>query len=212
MRNIKARYIWLAVLVLLAAAAGLIIWITRGDSSLATPLTIVLVIVFVVITFLIQFASFRTFSGRQKRKIKYPTKEYRLQNNFEEEYKKLGYERTNRGYGYSYLKIKNKVAYKISIIDSIDIYYNNEEKKDTKTNKELDKCNIFIGVEIFKEVNKEALDKIPDYSFQVEKIYYTAWVLKEDGNYKCFNYVEPDEKHNEAYLNLVADLSAEEVI
>ena len=211
-KNIKARYFWIAAGVLLLIAIGLIITITRVDGSYSTPLTVVLVVIFVIMTFLIQFASFKSFNGRAKKKMKYPTKEFKLGVNFEDEYQKLGYKMKNRGYGFSYLKIKDRVAYKVVIVNDINKYYNHDENQNEETNKELDKCVSFIGIEIFKESTKESLEKIVDYSFQVEKIYYTALVLKEDGNYKCLNYVSPEGKHITPFANLMNDLKCSEIV
>ena len=211
MKNIKARYLWIASGVILLLAVGLIILITRIDNKYTTALTIVLVVLFVIMTFLIQFASFKTFNNRAKRKIKYKTKEYTIGVDIESDYNSLGFKKTIREYGESFLKIKDRVAYKVVIVNDINSYYNHGETKDEPANKELDKCISFIGVEIFKEVNKEALEMIPDYTFQVEKVYYTALVLKEDGSYKCLNYVEPEGKHVNPYKNLFNDLGINEV-
>lgn len=210
MRNIKLRYFWIAAGVLLAIAVGLIITITRVDAAVSKPLTVTLIVIFVLMTFLVQYATFRSFNVRSKKKIKYPTKEYEAKDNFEDNYQKLGYQKTIREYGNSYLKIKDKVAYKITFVKNIEKYYNHDEEK-TPANKELDKCKSFIGVEIFEESTEESLRQIVDYSFQVEKIYYTALALKEDGKYKCLNYVEPLENHKEPYENIFNDLTMVEV-
>ena len=210
MKNIKARYFWIASGVVLLLAIGLIILITRVDSKYTTALTITLVVLFVIMTFLIQYASFKTFNGRKK-KVKHDTKEYSIDVDIEKEYNSLGFKKTIREYGESFLKIKDKVAYKVVVVNDINKYYNHEEGSKEPANKELDKCVSFIGIELFKEVNKEALEMIPDYSFQVEKVYYTALVLKEDGNYKCLNYIKPESKHEIPFDNLFKDLGIKEV-
>ena len=211
MRNIKVRYFWIFAGILLALAVGLIIIITRVDASVSKGLTIALIVIFVILTFVIQYASFRSFNYRHKKKIKYPTKEFVLDADFEDNYFKLGYKKTKREYGNSYLKISNKVAYKILIVKDINAYYNHSEET-KEGNKQLDNCKSFIGIEIFDESTKESLEKVVDYSFQVEKVYYTALVLKEDGNYKCLNYIEPLENHKEPLNIILKDLGAEEVI
>ena len=70
---------------------------------------------------------------------------------------------------------------------------------------------MMIGIEIFNEVSAEALEKIPDYSFEIKNVYYTALVLKEDGTYKCLNYIEPNEYHKEAVLELLREIGVNEV-
>ena len=78
LKNIKARYVWLLVAILLGGAVGLIFAIMNTNEGVNRALTIVLVIDFIIITFLVQFATFKTFNNRKKKKMVYPTKEYTL--------------------------------------------------------------------------------------------------------------------------------------
>lgn len=210
-KNLKARYVWITVGVLFLAAIGLIFAILNTNGGVNRALTIVLVIVFIFITFLVQYATFKTYNGRQQRKIKYPTKLYNTDLELSKALDDSGYKKTKREYGFSYLKIDHKIAYKVVLIDDINKYYNHTEDDNYEADKRLDSCKMMIGLEIFNEVNEEALRKIPDYSFEVKNVYYTALVLREDGSYVCLNYIEPNEYHKEAFENIFKDLGLNEV-
>ena len=117
MKNIKARYIWIAAGVLLLIAIGLIIAVQYTKDVLNTICLVSLIICFILITILIQFASFKSFSA--KRNIKYEEKEYKLTTiDIEEDLKKKGYKMSNRSFGRSYLLIKESSLVRTSPRDN----------------------------------------------------------------------------------------------
>lgn len=208
MKKIRARYIWIAAGILLLIAVGLIIAVQYADGILNTICLVSLIISFILITILIQFASIKSFSG--KRIIKYVEKEYKLlTDDIENNLIKNGYKMSKRSFGKSYLLIKNKKAYKVSFIDSSESYFSNEED-DYEPNKELDKCRSFIGIEIFNQIDEANYEKLKEFTIQTKNVYYTALIKMENNNYKCLNYDEPDENHKEAYEKLFNDICLEQ--
>ncbi|MBQ9899509.1 MAG: hypothetical protein IJM36_00105 [Acholeplasmatales bacterium] len=210
MKNIKARYIWIAAGVLLLIAIGLIIAVQYTKDVLNTICLVSLIICFILITILIQFASFKSFSA--KRNIKYEEKEYKLTTiDIEDDLKKKGYKMSNRSFGRSYLLIKDKKAYKVSFIDSSEAYFNNNLDDEYEPNKELDKCKLFTGIEIFNQIDEANFNKLKEFTIQTKNVYYTAVVKMENGNYKCLNYEAPNENHKESYEKLFKDICLEQI-
>jgi hypothetical protein len=159
-------------------------------------------------TIAVQYASFKTFKYKPK-KIEYPTITYECDlENIELNLKKIGFKERNVPYGLSYLKIKNKVAYKVVLVKDEDKYFNQEEQEqqNTPVNKELEKCTKFIGFEIFMTISDDKLYRLPDFSIQGKNIYYTAYYVNEN-ELICLNYLEPNEDYKEAYNNLINDLN-----
>jgi len=206
MRKIKARTLWIIVGILFILAVGLIFAIQYSSDILNKVLLVTLVIDFILITVLIQFASFKSFG--KVRNIKYETIEYKTDiSDIESELKKQGYKKTKRNYGASYIFIKDKHAYKIAIVsDSISYFSNTEENDNTPANKELDKCETFLGIEIFESIDEKNIEKLKEFTIQTKNIYYTAFVKMENGNYKCLNYEAPNEIHLDCYKNILEDL------
>ena len=211
MKNIKARYLWLIVLALLLVAVGLIIWIVNAPSGMNNVLTVILVILFIIITFLVQYATFRSYNAKNKQKIKYDTKTYETTMDLSAALKNADFKRKDRHYGDSYIKIDGDVAYKVVLINDINAYYDHESDQSYEADKRLDSCKQMIGIEIFNEVSKEALDRIPDYSFEIDKVYYTALVAKEDNKYICLNYINPNDTHKEYVDKLIEELGLKEI-
>ena len=144
MKKIKARTVWIIVGVLFLVAIGLIFAVQYTQDILNKVCLVSLIVCFILITILIQFASFKSFGGMKN--IKYAEKEYKTDLEYiEDELVKLGYKKTKRVYGNSYLLIDNKHAYKVSIINSSEAYFSNTEEDKSKPNKELDKCETFLG-------------------------------------------------------------------
>ena len=110
------------------------------------------------------------------------------------------FENRKRSYGNSYLKIIDDNAYKVTLITNPDLYFKNTEddNSNSKLAKRLNKCKRFMGVEIFLDKNEELLSKIKDFSIQCERVYYTA-LLKNEDEYICFNYIEPNDNHKSNY-------------
>ncbi len=210
MRNIKARTLWIIVVVLFFIAVGLIFAVQYTSDVLNKVCLVSLVVIFILITVLIQVASYKSF-GRV-RDIKYPTKEYECKlDDIEAKLNSLGYKKTKKNYGASYLLIKDKHAYKVSIVKFPVAYFSNtEEDKNAKPNKELDECETFLGVEIFNQIDEDNLKKLTEFTIQTKNIYYTAFIKMENGNYKCLNYEKPKGSHEDCYNNILNDIEFEE--
>ena len=205
MKKIKARYLWIITGILFLIAIGLIIAVQYTKDTLNKVCLVSLVVTFILITILIQVASIKSFSA--KRYIKYIEKEYKKEiEDIEDNLLKLKYKLTNRSFGRTYLLIKNKIAYKVSFVDSSINYFSNSGEDDVKPNKELDSCKAFIGIEIFNEIDEANFNKLKEFTIQTKNIYYTSVVKMDNDNYKCLNYEEPNENHKEAYDNLFNDL------
>ena len=87
----------------------------------------------------------------------------------------LKFELRERNYGKSYLKIENRSAYKVVLVtDPVGYFNHDEDDENTEPNKKLDNCLTFTAVEIFINSNDELREKLPDFTIQVEKVYYTA--------------------------------------
>lgn len=210
MKKIKARYIWITIGVLFLIAIGLIFAVQKTTDVLNKICLVSLIVVFILITILIQVASVKSFSG--KKLIKYKEKEYKTDiSNLEDNLLNLKYKRTKRSFGNTYLLIKDKIAYKVSFIESSINYFTNSGEDDVKPNKELDSCKAFIGIEIFNEIDEENIDKLKEFTIQTKNVYYTSIVKLDNGNYKCLNYDEPNDNHKEFYNNLFNDLGLIEI-
>lgn len=209
MKKIKARTLWIIVGILFLVAVGLIFAVQYTTDVLNKVCLISLIICFILITILIQFASFKSFG--KIRDIKYIEKEYKTDlENIEEELIKIGYKKTKRAYGNSYLLIDGKHAYKISIVNSSQAYFSNTEEDKSKPNKELDKCETFFGLEIFNEIDEVNFKKLVEFTIQTNNIYYTAFVKMENGNYKCLNYEAPSKIHDECFNKIMNDIHMKE--
>ena len=209
MRKLSAKVLWIITAVLFVLAIIDIIVIPHTVNPYNKVLTVILIIIFLLITILIQFATYKSFS--KKRKIKYNTMEFESNiEDFKDELLNIEYKRTSRKYGDSFLKIDNKIAYKVTIVNDSLKYFNNDEEDNHKANKELDRCNTFCAIEIFLSVTEDVLNKIPDFMIQTDKIYYFALVKTEEGYYRCLNYEKPNDNHIESVNNLLNDLGLKE--
>lgn len=121
-------------------------------------------------------------------------KEYLLEDNLDA-LKEFTSNKVN--FGYTYLYIHNKVAYKVVIVENNDLYFNNQEKSSV-TNKKIDQCTKFFGFEIFNEVDEAVIKKLELYSFQSDKIFYTAF-YKKDNMLVQPNYEQPRDIHIEDF-------------
>ena len=147
---------------------------------------------------------FSRYFEKKFKKKKYKPKYFYLESlkSIDEALKKCDAKITKFDFGTSYLYIRNKVAYKIVIINSPDIYFNNkvEEQKNVKANKQLESCEKFIGFEIFDSQNEEVIDKTSLYTFQSEKFYYAGfYYLKDDNILVQTNFEQPNDNNHENY-------------
>lgn len=211
MKNIKARTLWIIVAVLFVIVIGLIFLCPNTDGALNTIIIIGIAISFLAITFLVQAASFKSFKPKQKAQ-NYIVKEYIYDGNIETLLMKKGYEKRNKTYGKSYLKIDGNYAYKVVLVENIENYFKEDPNDVGEPNPKLDSCEKLIGIEIFLEIDEASIRKIPDFSFQGKNVYYTALVKQDNDRYVCMNYLEPNDDNIKIYEELFQDLELKEII
>ena len=212
MRNIKARTLWVIVVIELLVAVGLIFACIYTKDILNKVMIVLMTAVFILMTFTIQAATFKSFKYKPKKNFK--TKTYVNDNDLYEKLLDLKFELRERSYGKSYIKIEGKSAYKVVLIADPNGYFHHENELDDDNNdklgERLDKCNNFTAIEIFLNSNAEVKEKIADFTIQVEKIYYTALEKADDNKYLCYNYEKPNDKHKEDYEKLLEMLGFSE--
>lgn len=212
MRKINTKVLWISIAIAFVIAIGLILLCSQVDGKWTKVIIVFLAIDFIYLTIAIQAASFKTFSYKAKKEV-YPTKDYNgSYDGIYNTLKSLGFKERKTPYGFSFLKIDGTTAYKCVLVDDYDIYFNPKEVDETnKPNKDLEKCKVFVGVELFKEINEENLPKLQDFSFQGNNIYYTCLLYQENDLFKCLNYVEPNKEFKEAFDKLLADINIFEI-
>ena len=198
MKKLSAKVLWLIALALIAVGAILIFVCSKVPNEWTKTIIVVIAIDFILATFVIQAASFKSF--KYKAKNNYPTLEY---NGNYDEFKKLlldnKFNEDKHSYGSSFLKIEGDDALKVTLIDDINSYYNHEEEGEKrKPNKDLDKCKRFIDLEIFREIG-EYEDRLPDFTIQGKNVYFTALLNMGNNELKCFNYLEPEQEFLDGY-------------
>lgn len=199
MNKIKTRTIWIIFIIELLACVGLLFGAIYSDDTLNKILIVLIGVDFILITFTIQAATYKSFRIKAERKF-YKEKIFINENDLYDIINENGFEDRNRIYGKSYLKIVNDNAYKVTIITDPEGYFSDTDESDNSSvRKKLDKCKRFMGVEIFLNSNEQLLSRIKDFSLQGEKVYYTALLKIEDNLYKCFNYEEPSDNHKANY-------------
>jgi hypothetical protein len=140
MRNIKLKYVWLSIVLAFVLSCVFIYLCSITEGALLTFIIVLLVITFIYMTVAVQYASFKTFKYKPK-KIIYPTIKYEGDlENIEATLKKNGFKERIVPYGLSYLKIKNRVAYKVVLVKEEDKYFNQEdqEQQNTPVNRETE--------------------------------------------------------------------------
>ena len=195
MNNLKTRTIWLIFFIELLVAIGLLFGAIYAPKKINTFLIILIGIDFVLITFTIQYATYKSFRAKAIKRS-YKEKNYKSELDLYDVLENNDFEIRNISYGKSYLKIIDDNAYKVTIITDPNAYFeNNDDNKESKLAKKLNKCKRFMGLEIFFNISDELIDKIRDFTIQGEKVYYTALIKDLDNNYKCLNYEAPSENH-----------------
>lgn len=207
MKHLKTRTIWIITGVIFLITIGLLFSIAFTSGVLNKVVLYSMIACFIILTLLIQYASFRTFQF--KHKIKYPTKTYLCSRNIEEILKELNFKKRTTNYGLSYLLIKDKVAYKVVLIDDAKKYFTPTEEKPQPKNKALDECESFIAFELFYDIDEEVNRKIVEFSIQGDKVYYTAF-SKNDVGFYCHNYLKPEGIHVNNYNKLIEMLEFKE--
>lgn len=106
-------------------------------------------------------------------------------------------------YATSYLLIKDKCAYKFLFVTDNEGYFGNKEvQSNSKGNKKLEECTKFYGFEIFVNVDNIIIKKLQQYTFQSDKIFYTAFYELEDKLVQA-HYEEPLIEHKDNFENIL---------
>ncbi|RIA64983.1 hypothetical protein EI71_01681 [Anaeroplasma bactoclasticum] len=206
LKNVKAKYLWIACGIVFLITIGMLILLITVKDINTTVVTVFLVIGFVLMTFLIQAASYKTFKFKPKSEPANP-KIYTSSLDLLEVLRKNKYKERKRSYGISFLKIQKPNAFKVTLVTDADAYFNPDDSDNTEGDKELDKCDRMIGFEIFLNYKEEDIIKFKDYSIQGQNIYYTAFYKIEDSlEYVCANYIEPEENHKRNFDFLLEEL------
>ena len=212
MKNIKLKYVWLSVVLAFVLSCVFIYLCSITEGTLLTFIIVLLVITFIYMTVAVQYAGAKSFRYKPKNII-YPVIKYECElDTLESTLKKAGFKERVAPYGLSYLKTKNKVAYKVVLVKDEEKYFNQEEdNQEVPVNKELEKCTKFIGFEIFLSISEDKLYRLPDFTLQGKNVYYTAYYISDENNLLCLNYLEPNEDFKDAYSNLITDLKFKEI-
>lgn len=211
MRRLNKKVLLIAILIEIALGVLLIYGTTKATDVASKVLLVLTVIDFILLTFTIQALGFQSFKPKKQ---KYPTKDYKSAYEYDDLSKVLmdnGFKKTNRSYGNTYLLIDGKAAIKVSLIDDYNVYFDNEQNDDkVPASKGLDKCEKFIGIEIFKEINEANLDKIPLFTIQGKNVYFTALLYQNEKSFKCLNYELPNEDFSESFDKAMNILNMQE--
>lgn len=212
MKKISTKALWISVAIAFVLAIVLIVLCSYANDKWNKVIIVLLAIDFIYLTLAIQAASFKTFKYKAK-KIVYDQKDYTGKyDNIYNLLKSKGYKQRKANYGYSFLKIEGATAYKCVLVDDYNAYFNQPESGEyNKPNKDLEKCKVFVGVELFKEIDETNLEKLTDFSFQGNRIYYTCLLYQENDSFKCLNYVEATSEFKQAFDQLLDDIDIKEV-
>lgn len=206
-KNIKAKYLWIATAVVFLITVLLIILLATVPSKYSKVITVFMVIGFVLMTFLIQAASFKSFKFKSLEENANPVV-YETDKDIIETLRKNKYKEREREYGISFLKIAKPNAYKVTVVLNSEAYFAPKEENETEGDKELDKCDKMIGFEIFLNYSPEDVKKFKDYSIQGNNIYYTCFYKKDDSSneYVLAHYIEPNTNHERNFNYLLEEL------
>ncbi len=215
MKMLKKWQLWTIFLVTIIVAVLLIWWNLYATNR--TIVTILLVIDFLIMTFALQMAIASTFKYKPK------PKHYKKANhpfdvdNFADKLIKNGYTQKSTRFGFGFMKIIGKTAYKIVCITDANEYLKPAEELTEEENKKqkaetpgLSKCTRFVGFEVFLDHNQKVLERLPDFSFQGKNIFYEGFYYDGDTkNLVEVNVIKPDEEFRAAVETLRKDLGVE---
>jgi len=200
MRRLEKKHLIILILIELILGIVLIFSTTKATEVASKILLVATIIDFIALTFTVQALGFRSFKAK---KPNYPTADYKSDYEYSELealLAKNGFKKTKRSYGNSFLLIDNKKAIKITLIDDFSNYFDNDkEEAQSSNNKELNNCEKFIGIEIFKEIDEKNLDKLPLFTIQGKNVYFTSLLYQENKKFKCLNYEMPNDDFIDAY-------------
>ncbi len=172
-----------------------------------TVLFVGCIIAFLIMSFALNEVTARIVSKKFEKKFSNP-KIYCIEDDLEVSLKGISCSKLN--FGKTYLYINKDIAYKIVVIEDNDLYFNNNnDKSNSPSNSKLDKCNKYYGLEFFNNVNEDIIRKLELYTFQSEKIFYTAF-YKENETLIQANYEKPREEHIENFEHILNKLRMSE--
>ena len=209
--NLKTRTYWLISLVLFLLAIGFVLLCIYAPTGSNTVFIVLMTIDLILMTFAIQIAIQKSIKYKPK-PIQFDEMKYKKTKDFDDELKSNGFTLRNRHIGRSYIKIDGNNAFKVVLITDSNKYFDNvEEPKDEELAEKLDKCNSFIGIEIFMNPNDVIREKIIDFSIETDKVYYTAIMKSNKDEYTCMNYINPNKNHKDNVFKLFELLGLEEI-
>ncbi len=119
------------------------------------------------------------------KKENFPTKEYKYiaELDIVSSLKNDNFTFRKNSFGYVAVKIEGKTCYKVTIVDNVKEYLNpDKDKNDNTATKGLERCNEFIGFEIFTNNEDNIFDKAPNLSFTGDKVLYESFILDSEKN------------------------------
>lgn len=194
--KMKKRNVWILFFISLIVACLSVILASKLKNK--TIGVIIMATCFIISSLIFQVGLSHSFKGKMMKKD-YIVKQYegRDLDFFNDCLRKKKFNSRKLSFGTSYIKIENKIAYKVVLITDCDKYFDQSEKdKNVEPTKGLDDCIKFIGFEIFLITNEELLGKIGDFSFQGKKVFYEGFYYNEElDTITEANAIEPLEEH-----------------
>jgi len=206
-KNLK--FLWSVVVFFFLLGVLSIVLLTKIQSG-ATPLIMLMIVSFIMMSVFLQVATVYTL--RKKRKIAkknlmtcqsydWTTFRKNLLNSDFKEYK--------TAFGFIYIKIIKKVAYRISAVNATAIYF--DSSTDEKIDVDFSKCKKLIGFEVFKNPNEEQKEVITRINIGTDSLYYRGLYIEED-TITCPDVIEADSniKEEVRFLEEVLNISLSE--
>lgn len=212
MKRLSKKTLWIMVAVAFLLAIVLIVCCALASGVWGNVIVVLLVIDFIFLTIGVQVAAFQTFKYKPKLQ-KCPQKDFEGKyDDLKKHLLDLKYKERKTPYGSSFLKIIKDTAYKCVLVDDVEKYFAEptEETNTSSSNKDLDKCKRFIGLEIFYQIDEANLVKLQDFTFQGKNVYYTALLYQENDLFKCLNYQEPKDEFAQDFNTLLSHLNMRE--
>ncbi len=190
----KKAWIWFIISLIVCILVIVFSYKIKDDSISK----VLMIISFFVSSILLQVALSKTLQFKKKDETiinSYYFDKSILESNLREN----KFNSTKTSYGKVFIKVEGTQAYKVIVIEDCDKYVKaSEEKIQSKSVKGLSECTTFIGLEIFLELDETISERINNFSFQSEKIYYQALYMVDDYIVEP-NYITPEPQHIESY-------------
>ena len=174
-KNLK--FLWSLVVFFFLLGVFSIVLLAKIQSG-ATPLIMLMIVSFILMSVSLQVATVYTL--RKKRKVAkknlmtcspydWTTFRKNLLNSDFKEYK--------TAFGFIYIKIIKKVAYRISAVNDTVKYF--DSSNDEKIDVDFSKCKKLIGFEVFKDPNNEQKEVITRINIGTDSLYYRGLYIEE---------------------------------